>query len=223
MIEKVRPDQLDGPTPCGDLDVRALLGHVVFVLRRVAAIGRGENAMAVQPPAEPVADDAWVATYAAGAREVQDSWTDAAALERIVTLPWATFPGAGRARVVLERAHHPHLGPGDGDRRAAEWDEQVTTVALAVSMKVCPLKGACAVRRDYRQLPAGARSMGYPFGEAVAVPDDAPADRPARRLHGPPTRLTRYRLPAWPMFHKVEAGRASPRSAAVAQRSLSSA
>src|SRR4051794_40745996 len=29
LIRTVRPEQLDGPTPCTEFDVRALLGHVV--------------------------------------------------------------------------------------------------------------------------------------------------------------------------------------------------
>src|SRR4051794_5368167 len=43
----VRPDQLDRPTPCPEYDVRALLGHLLSVLRRVAAVGRGAPPISV--------------------------------------------------------------------------------------------------------------------------------------------------------------------------------
>jgi uncharacterized protein (TIGR03086 family) len=175
VVAQVRPDQLGGPTPCADLDVRALLDHIVFVLRRVAAIGRGEDAMAVPPLAEPVADDGWVAAYAAGTREVQDAWTDAAALVRTVTLPWATFPGAAAlASYSSELTTHTwDLATAIGAQPA--WDEQVLAVSLASIRAGLPVEGRIALFDAITdRLPPGARSMGYPFGEAVAVPDDAP-------------------------------------------------
>ena len=42
-VAAVRPEQLTLPTPCTEFDVRALLGHIVAVLHRVAAVGRGED------------------------------------------------------------------------------------------------------------------------------------------------------------------------------------
>ena len=174
VVAEVRPDQLTGPTPCDGLDVRALLDHIVFVLRRVAAIGRGEDAMAVQPLTDPVGDDGWVAAYADGTQEVNDAWTDAAALERIVTLPWATFPGAAAlASYTSELTTHTwDLATAIGVR--PEWDEQVLAVSLASIREGLPAEGRIALFDAITdKLPAGARAMGYPFGEAVAVPDDA--------------------------------------------------
>jgi uncharacterized protein (TIGR03086 family) len=154
---------------------RSLLDHIVFVLRRVAAIGRGQDAMAVPPLAEPVADDGWVAAYAAGTRDVQDAWADAAALQRIVTLPWATFPGAAAlASYSSELTTHTwDLATAIGVR--PQWDEQVLVVSLASIREGLPAEGRIALFDAITdQLPPGARSMGYPFGEAIAVPDDAP-------------------------------------------------
>lgn len=175
VVAQVRPDQLTGPTPCSGFDVRALLDHIVFVLRRVAAIGRRENAMAVPALAEPVADDGWATAYADGAREVVDAWTDAAALERTVILPWATFPGAAAlASYSSELTTHTwDLATAIGVR--PEWDEQVLAVALASIREGLPAEGRIALFDAITDgLPAGARSLGYPFGEAVTVPDDAP-------------------------------------------------
>src|SRR4051794_41973902 len=49
----VRPDQLDRPTPCQEYDVRALLGHLLSVLRRGGAAGRGGPPVSPPPGATP--------------------------------------------------------------------------------------------------------------------------------------------------------------------------
>ncbi len=46
VIAGVRRDQLEQSSPCVDFDVKELLDHLVFVLHRVAAIGRGDEAFA---------------------------------------------------------------------------------------------------------------------------------------------------------------------------------
>ncbi len=42
VIAGVGPDQLTAPTPCPEMDVRAMLSHLVGVLDRIAALGNDE-------------------------------------------------------------------------------------------------------------------------------------------------------------------------------------
>ena len=57
VIAGVRPDQLTAPTPCSEMDVRTMLGHLVAVLDRIAALGQGEDPFAVTETRVP--DDDW--------------------------------------------------------------------------------------------------------------------------------------------------------------------
>src|SRR3954453_8855863 len=70
----VRPDQLSGPTPCTEFDVRTLLGHLLSVLRRVAAVGRGESPFSVPQVSTDVPDDGWGAAARAAADDVLAVW-----------------------------------------------------------------------------------------------------------------------------------------------------
>src|SRR3954469_10414454 len=155
----VRPDQLDGPTPCAEYDVRALLGHVVAVLRRVAAVGRGEHPFSVPQVATEVPDDGWGAAARAAADDVLAVWADPALLERQLTLPFGTFPGAAALATYTGELTTHTWDAAVATGQDPAWDPQVLAVALA------------AIRRA---LPADNRGPGVPFGPVVEVPDDAP-------------------------------------------------
>jgi uncharacterized protein (TIGR03086 family) len=155
----VRPDQLDGPTPCTEYDVRALLGHLVSVLRRVAAVGRGEPPSSVPQVTTDVPDDGWGQAARAAADDVLAVWADDALLDRQLTLPFGTLPGAAALATYTGEltTHTWDLAAATG--QVPEWDPRVVTAALAATR---------------RALPAANRGEGIPFGPVVPVPDDAP-------------------------------------------------
>jgi uncharacterized protein (TIGR03086 family) len=173
VISAVRADQLDGPTPCPDYDVRALLGHLVTVLGRVAALGRGDDPFAL--PGVDVADDGWVQTWFDAVHDVQAAWSDDEALTRVMRLPWAELPGAGllaayTAEVTL---HTWDLATATGQQ--PPWDDRVVVVAYEAMRRALPGEGRTAILEAVvARMPARSRAGGLPFGEPVEVGADAP-------------------------------------------------
>ncbi|WP_448623977.1 TIGR03086 family metal-binding protein [Geodermatophilus sp. URMC 64] len=163
-LSAVRPDQLTDPTPCTDYDVRALVGHLLSVLRRVAAVGRGEPPFSVPQVSTDVPDDGWGAAARSAADDVLAVWADDALLDRELTLPYGTHRGAVALATYTGElsAHTWDLAAATGQHPA--WDDDVLAVALAAT---------------HRMLPAEGRGPGVPFGPVVPVPGDAP---PIERL-----------------------------------------
>ena len=171
VIAGIRREQLD-PTPCDEYDVRGLGRHIVEVLRRVAAVGRGDDPFAVAPVGAEVDDhllDAWLEA----AHEGQAAWSDDAALERIVTLPWAQESGAdtlaGYANEIL--VHTWDLATATGQR--PQWDDEVVAAASTAIRRILPAEGRPELFAAIRaQMPGG--GFGDPFKPVVAVGSDAP-------------------------------------------------
>src|SRR4051794_11246646 len=44
LVAGVRPDQLDDPTPCPDMDVRTMVNHIVGFMQNFAAAAQGRKA-----------------------------------------------------------------------------------------------------------------------------------------------------------------------------------
>jgi uncharacterized protein (TIGR03086 family) len=173
VIDGVRPDQLDGPTPCPAMDVRQLLEHLVMVLQRVACAGRGDE-LAVWPVAVPgVADDAWAAAWTEAAHEVQRAWPDEV-LDRPTTLPWATMPGAEVLRIYTNEVavHTWDLARATGQRPV--WDDAVLTLAFAAIRAQMPAEGRAELNEQIRAMVPDDEPFDPPFQLAVAVDDDAP-------------------------------------------------
>ena len=171
VIATVRPDQLDAPTPCSEMDVRQLLAHLVHVLDRVAALGRGEDPFGLPPLAATVVLEQWTAA----AHRVQAAWTDDAVLERPMTLPWIQAPG----EVVLlgyvseVTVHTWDLATATG--QAPDWDPQVLETASAAIRGALPAEDRqAAFDAVVQQMPPELRTFTPPFAEAVAVPASAP-------------------------------------------------
>ncbi|MDY7105691.1 MAG: TIGR03086 family metal-binding protein [Actinomycetota bacterium] len=159
-IADVRPDQFDAPTPCDDYDVRQLTRHLFGVVRRIAAAGRREDVVAVDPVPDDVPFDALAEAWAAEVAELEAAWTDPSVLGEMLTLPFATVPGAVAVVAYTSEVtvHTWDLATATGQR--PDWDPAVIALSLEGSK---------------RAIPAEPRGGPVPFGPVVAVPDDAPA------------------------------------------------
>ncbi|WNG84734.1 TIGR03086 family metal-binding protein [Mycobacterium sp. ITM-2016-00316] len=172
VITGVRSEQLTDPTPCTDMDVRALLAHLIGVLNRVAALGNAEDPLAVTDT--PVADDRWPDAWRESGRRAADAWSDDAVLERPMALPWIAGSGAQVLASYFSEltVHTWDLATATGQQ--PDWDGTVVTVALDAARQMLPAENRRAL---YAEISAarGLDEVGIPFAEAVAIPDDAPA------------------------------------------------
>ena len=180
-IAAVAPQQLDGKTPCDEMDVRALLAHLVGVADRAAAIGRGEDGMSV-PGTSAAEDDDWASAWARAAARAQADWRRDGALEQTVVLPWATASGGETLLSYLEEivVHTWDLGQATGQQPT--WDDEVIEAAYrAISSTLPPVGRTAMFERIMAEMAASgapAGSGGPPFAEAVPVaPDARPIDR----------------------------------------------
>jgi uncharacterized protein (TIGR03086 family) len=174
VIAAIRPAQLTNPTPCAGFDVRGLLGHLVGVVGRVAAMGRGIDPMTVGEIA-PVEDNGWVRAWRAAVDDADDAWRDESALERTIVLPWATGSGANALLGYVSEitVHTWDVAQGTGQR--PQWDDQTAERALRLMHQWLPGEHRAeifATVRDQMGLPADTPDA---FAAAVPVPDDAPA------------------------------------------------
>ncbi len=176
VIAAVRPGQLERSTPCDDYDVRRLLGHLVGVLRRVAAVGGGDDALSVPQIAEDVADDGFADAWLEAAHQVRAAWNDDAVLTTVLRLPWAEMPGAAVLAVYTNEVtvHTWDLATATGQRPA--WDPRVVEVAFDAIRRAMPAEGRTAGYEAMRSsLPEELRDVPAPFAEAVEVSADSPA------------------------------------------------
>lgn len=172
VVAGVTPEVLDRPTPCDEMDVRALTAHLVGVLERVAALGRGDDPFAVPEPT--AADDAWPSRWAQAAHAVQAAWTDDAVLTRPMSLPWQEGTGADILGGYLSEVtiHTWDLARALGTEPT--WHPQAVEAALATVDGILPATGR---RELFERISAemGFDEVQVPFRDAVPVPDGAPA------------------------------------------------
>jgi uncharacterized protein (TIGR03086 family) len=161
LVATVRPEQLAGPTPCAEFDVRTLLSHIAGSTRRIAVVGAGGDGMAVRPFLDGVEDDRWSAAYDEVRTEVQKSWADDARLDALVTVPWGEAPGRiALSGYVMEAVTHTwDLSESLG--RPLALDPELAEFALGIARRVLPDE-----RRDDEELP---------FDSAVPAPEGADA------------------------------------------------
>lgn len=158
LFATVTPDQFELSTPCTEYDLRALLGHVVGGIHRIAYVGEGGHAMDVAALVGEVADDAWPAVLGRARARVTAAWQDDATLDRLVSVPWGEVPGRfALGGYVMEATTHA-------------WDiAQVVAPGAALDEELA--HGAMTVAEN--ALPADRRGADVPFGPVRPAPADA--------------------------------------------------
>jgi uncharacterized protein (TIGR03086 family) len=159
-VAAARPEHMTLPTPCTEFDVRALLGHILAVVHRVTAVGRGEDPSLLPFVVTGVADDGWLAAYDAGVAELRSVWADGSLLEREMRLPWATMPGSMVVAVYTQEitVHGWDLAAAIGAQ--VDWDPAVGEAMLPLAHSILPA--------DSRGEP-----IGNTFAAVVDVPESA--------------------------------------------------
>ena len=171
VVAAIRPNQLTDPTPCSDMNVRTMLAHLIGVLDRVTALANGEDPFAVAEISVP--DDRWTKAWQQAGQRAAQAWTDDAALERPMVLPWIEGSGAEVLTSYFSEltVHTWDLATATGQQ--PDWDDTVVAAALGAT-PILPAENRRAVFEEISQA-MGLDEVALPFAEAVQVPDDAPA------------------------------------------------
>jgi uncharacterized protein (TIGR03086 family) len=175
VIAGVRPDQLDQPSPCVEYNVKELLDHLVFVLHRVANLGRGDEAFAPNSMADAVIDHKdWAADWRAASAEVEAAWSDDATLSKTIVLPWATMTGAEVLGMYTSEitTHTWDAAKATGQQPA--WDDEVCQLGLDSMHRDLPMADRTPMWEAFRANVPANFQFDPPFANAVALPADAP-------------------------------------------------
>lgn len=156
LIETTDPTALGNGTPCTDFTVKELLEHLVLVVRRIAAVGRGEHWSSVT---EEPADTGWGEQYRDAAHEIMLAWGDPSSLETMYEVPWGELPGAPLIYTYTAELATHGWDLGVATDRPFEIDDELLHGAL-VSIKFIPAEG-----RDTPEVP---------FSEVVDPGPEAP-------------------------------------------------
>ncbi len=159
LVAAIGSDQWSAPTPCGDWDVRGLLAHVVGGNRVFAAALRGASLEQARQElaGDPLGPDP-VTAYGQAAEAVAAAFREPGALERPMTIPFGTVPGAVglHLRIVEALVHGWDLARATG--RTVSYPDDVVEQEIAASRQFLP------------RVPPDRQ----PFAPSRSVPDDAP-------------------------------------------------
>jgi uncharacterized protein (TIGR03086 family) len=159
QIGKLSADDLGRPTPCADYNVEMLLAHIVAVVRKLGAVGRGEDMNTVTDPADDVTKD-WSDEFRRARIDLDQTWSADATLDSSHILPWGRMTG----RDLLDAYAHEFT--------VHAWDlAQVTGRVNDLD----PALAGIALNWYQRNVPADSRGQDGPFGPVVDVPDNADA------------------------------------------------
>ena len=171
VIAAVRHDQLTDPTPCSEMDVQAMLTHLVGVLDRVAALGNGEDPFAVVETT--LGDDQWINAWSQSGTKAANAWRDDATLERPMALPWIEGSGAEVLTSYFSELTVHTWDLATATAQQPDWDDAVIAAALG-ARPILPAENRLAMFQEVSKA-MGLDDVAVPFAEAVPIADDAPA------------------------------------------------
>jgi uncharacterized protein (TIGR03086 family) len=175
VIGGVRADQLTLPSPCVEFSVAGLLDHLVFVLYRVAALGRGDEAFAPNSMTDAVIPhEDFVADWKVAAAAVEDAWSDDAKLSQTVVLPWATMTGAEMLAMYVSEITTHTWDVATATGQHPEWDDAVCRLALDAMHRDLPMADRTPMWEEFKAHAPSNFQFDAPFANAVAVGSDAP-------------------------------------------------
>jgi uncharacterized protein (TIGR03086 family) len=169
IIAGTRPDQLHLASPCVELDVKGLLDHLVFVLRRVAKLCRGQDAFTPGSLGDPSAERDWATEWQQASVDVEAAAADHTVLTKTIVLPWATMTGAEMLQMYTAEITAHTWDLATATHQSAAWDDDVCRVALAAMHRDLPMADRTPMWEAFRStMPANAQ-FDPPFANAVAV------------------------------------------------------
>ncbi len=175
VIAAVRPDQYDLASPCHNYNVKGLLDHLVFVLHRVATIGRGEDAFAPGSLGDPTVEHVdYEADWLSAADSVDDVWSDDALLESTVVLPWATMTGAEMLGMYVSEITTHTWDVATATGQSPKWDDAVCQLSLDTMHRDLPMADRTPMWEAFKATAPANLQFDAPFANAVAVGADAP-------------------------------------------------
>lgn len=175
IIAGVRTDQFDLASPCHDYNVKGLLDHLVFVLHRVAAIGRGQEAFAPGSLGDPSIEHLdYEADWLVAADAVDEVWSDDSLLTSTVVLPWATMTGGEMLAMYVSEitTHTWDIGTATGQHPT--WDDAVCQLALDTMHRDLPMTDRTPMWEAFKATAPANLQFDPPFANAVAVGGAAP-------------------------------------------------
>lgn len=161
VLSAVGADRLGHATPCAGWDVRALVNHIVGGMHFFHAAMTGQEASTSQAPDFSAGD--FAADYETTAKQVVADFQADGALQRMVTMPFGTMPGAAVLGLATMDTFQHGWDLARATGQSTDLDADLAEQLLAQSRAMIP-----DAMRGPEDSPA-------PFGPVQEAPEGATA------------------------------------------------